>query len=83
MLIYLNNNELQMFVKHSSLVCFNIFMNCYSKVMCMVGKDKGRIGTVAVVYRSTNEVVVENINVVSITCGSYLNQCQMENKIKV
>ena len=44
----------------------------------MVGKDKGRIGTVAVVYRSTNEVVVENINVVSITCGSYLNQCQME-----
>ena len=50
-------------------------MNCYSKVMCMVGKDKGRIGTVAVVYRSTNEVVVENINVVSITCTSYLNQC--------
>ncbi|XP_022326860.2 large ribosomal subunit protein uL24m-like [Crassostrea virginica] len=33
------------------------------QVMCMVGKDKGRIGTVAVVYRSTNEVVVENINV--------------------
>lgn len=32
--------------------------------MCMVGKDKGKIGTVAVVYRDANEVVLENLNVV-------------------
>lgn len=33
------------------------------QVMCMVGKDKGKIGTVAVVYRDANEVVLENLNV--------------------
>lgn len=32
----------------------------------MVGKDKGKIGTVAVVYRDANEVVVENLNVVCV-----------------
>jgi ribosomal protein L24 len=31
----------------------------------MVGKDRGKIGSVAYVYRDVNEVVVENINVVS------------------
>lgn len=36
--------------------------------MCMVGKDKGKIGIVVVVYRDVNEVVLENFNVVCLLC---------------
>lgn len=42
---------------------------CPLQVMCMVGKDKGKIGTVAVVYRDANEVVLENLNVVCLYCS--------------
>lgn len=32
-------------------------------VICMVGKDKGKIGVVAEVFRDVNEVILENMNV--------------------